>query len=165
MMSDEENNTLVTEDVDIEDNQFNEHQFNEHQYNEDQFTEQFGGDDQKVTTIDVENDIEDCIDIGEQPDIKFTETVVEPSKRISKNKLTRYEFVRIIGERIQQLKKGAKPLIKVPKDSEAFSEEEIAIEELKHNMIPFKIRRPVKDHYEIWSIEELDKKHLESLFK
>ena len=150
MNSDEENNTLVTEDVDI---------------NEDMFNEQVGGDDEKTITIDVENDIEDCIDIGEQPDIKFTETVIDPSKRISKNKLTRYEFVRIIGERTQQLKKGAKPLVKVAKESELLTEEEIAIEELKLNMIPFKIRRPVKDHYEIWSIEELDKKHLESLFK
>ncbi len=150
MNSDEENNTLVTEDVEM---------------NEDIFNEQIGGDDDKTITIDVENDIEDCIDIGEQPDIKFTETVIDPSKRISKNKLTRYEFVRIIGERTQQLKKGAKPLIKVSKDSELLTEEEIAIEELKYNMIPFKIRRPVKDHYEIWSIEELDKKHLEALFK
>ena len=148
MNSEEE--TLVTEDVDM---------------NEDMFNEQIGGDDDKIITIDVENDIEDCIDIGEQPDIKFTETVIDPSKRISKNKLTRYEFVRIIGERIQQLKKGAKPLIKVSKESESLTEEEIAIEELKLNMMPFKIRRPVKDHYEIWSIEELDKKHLESLFK
>ena len=87
------------------------------------------------------------------------------SKRISKNKLTRYEFVRIIGERTQQLKKGAKPLIFVSKDSEALTEEEIAIEELKNNMIPFKIRRPVKNHYEIWRIDELDKTHLEALFK
>ena len=84
--------------------------------------------------------------------------------RISKNKLTRYEFVRIIGERVVQLTKGAKPLIKQSKSSEEFTFQEIAIEELKKNMIPFKIRRFVKDHYEIWNIDELDKKHLEPLF-
>ena len=38
------------------------------------------------------------------------------------------------------------------------------IEELKLNMIPFKIRRPVGNNYEIWSLDELDKTHLESLF-
>ncbi len=104
------------------------------------------------------------IDIGDIPDINITETIIEPSKRISKNKLTRYEFVRIIGERIQQLTKGAKPLIKKAKGSEDLTYKEIAIEELKSNMIPFKIRRFVKDHYEIWKIDELNKKHLEPLF-
>ncbi len=115
------------------------------------------------TNIDNEdNEME--IDIGDIPDINITETIIEPSKRISKNKLTRYEFVRIIGERIQQLTKGAKPLIKKAKGSEDLTYKEIAIEELKSNMIPFKIRRFVKDHYEIWKIDELNKKHLEPLF-
>ena len=78
--------------------------------------------------------------------------------------MTRYEFVRIIGERVKQLTMGAKPMIRQSPKSESFNYNEIAIEELKLNMIPFKIRRPVKDHYEIWSIDELDKKHLESYF-
>ena len=99
------------------------------------------------------------------PEINVSdEMVIEPEKRTSKNKMTRYEFVRIIGERIMQLTKGAKPLIKQNKQSLELSYKEIAIEELKANMIPFKIRRFVKDHYEIWKIEELNKKHLESLF-
>ena len=78
--------------------------------------------------------------------------------------MTRYEFVRIIGERTKQLTMGAKPLIKQSKLSEEFTYTEIAIEELKLNAIPFKIRRLVKDHYELWAIEELDKKHLETLY-
>ena len=119
---------------------------------------------QMETIIESDNDELECIDIINQPDFKLTETIVEPSKRISKNKLTRYEFVRIIGERTVQLKKGAKALIKQSKDTEELSYEEIAIEELKANMIPFKIRRPVKDHYEMWNIDELEKTHLESLF-
>jgi DNA-directed RNA polymerase subunit K/omega len=78
--------------------------------------------------------------------------------------MTRYEFVRIIGERIKQLTMGAKPMIRQSPKSENFTYAEIAIEELKLNTIPFKIRRPLKDHYEIWSIDELDKTHLESFF-
>ncbi len=97
-------------------------------------------------------------------ELNNVETITDPNKRTSKNKMTRYEFVRIIGERIMQLTKGAKPLIKQNKQSLEFSYNEIAIEELKANMIPFKIRRFVKDHYEIWKIEELNKKHLEPLF-
>ncbi len=105
----------------------------------------------------------DCLDI-EEPEINISDVVVDSNKRTSKNKMTRYEFVRIIGERIMQLTKGAKPLIKQNKQSMELSYKEIAIEELKANMIPFKIRRFVKDHYEIWKIEELNKKHLEPLF-
>ncbi len=116
----------------------------------------------KMDKID-ENDDNDCIDI-EEPEINITDIVVPPEKRTSKNKMTRYEFVRIIGERVMQLTKGAKPLIKQNKQSMELSYKEIAIEELKVNMIPFKIRRFVKDHYEIWKIDELNKKHLEPLF-
>jgi DNA-directed RNA polymerase subunit K/omega len=107
--------------------------------------------------------LNDCIDI-EEPEINISDTVIDDNKRTSKNKMTRYEFVRIIGERIMQLTKGAKPLIRQNKQSMELSYKEIAIEELKANMIPFKIRRFVKDHYEIWKIEELNKKHLEPLF-
>ena len=96
---------------------------------------------------------------------KFTRKyiTVKPEKRVSKNKLTRYELVRIIGERTKQLTMGAKPLIKQKKHSEELNYTEIAIEELKLNMVPFKIKRPVGNHYEIWSLEELDKTHLEDL--
>jgi DNA-directed RNA polymerase subunit K/omega len=111
-----------------------------------------------------ENDeFNNCLDIAE-PEINISDTVIDDNKRTSKNKMTRYEFVRIIGERIMQLTKGAKPLIRQNKQSTELSYKEIAIEELKTNMIPFKIRRFVKDHYEIWKIEELNKKHLEPLF-
>lgn len=116
----------------------------------------------KIFENDGDND-NDCIDI-EEPEINISDTVVPPEKRTSKNKMTRYEFVRIIGERVMQLTKGAKPLIKQNKQSMELSYKEIAIEELKANMIPFKIRRFVKDHYEIWKIDELNKKHLEPLF-
>ncbi len=116
---------------------------------------------------DQENDEEedfDCVDMDEKPEVNYTTVITEPTKRKSKNMMTRYEFVRIIGERVVQLTKGAKPLIKQSKLSEELSYQEIAIEELKTNMIPFKIRRFVKDHYEIWKIDELNKKHLEPLF-
>ena len=109
-----------------------------------------------------END--DCINIEEGIEETDKPIITDKSPRVSKNKMTRYEFVRIIGERIKQLTMGAKPMIRISTKSESFTYNEIAIEELKLNMIPFKIRRPLKDHYEIWSIDELDKKHLESYF-
>ena len=105
---------------------------------------------------------DDCIDIEEGIEETDKPIITDKSLRVSKNKMTRYEFVRIIGERIKQLTMGAKPMIRISAKSESFTYNEIAIEELKLNMIPFKIRRPLKDHYEIWSIDELDKTHLES---
>jgi DNA-directed RNA polymerase subunit K/omega len=113
---------------------------------------------------ETDENYDNCLDIIEQSENIEYPVITEPSKCISKNKLTRYEFVRIIGERVMQLTKGAKPLIKQNKQSENYSYSDIAIEELKTNMIPFKIRRFVKDHYEIWNIDNLDKKHLEPLF-
>lgn len=84
--------------------------------------------------------------------------------RISRNKLTRYEMVRIIGERTKQLSMGAKALIRINKESEELTYKEIAIEELKSNMLPFKIKRPHYNSYEVWKLDELEKDHLVSFF-
>lgn len=83
---------------------------------------------------------------------------VKKDKRISVNRLTKYEMVRILGERTKQLTTGAKPLIK---NHHTLSYEQIAEEELKKNMIPFKIIRPLPNNkFEMWTIDELDKEHL-----
>ena len=123
-------------------------------------------DDITLHTEDVVDNEENCIEIEEPQFLKddMVIPIIDAEHRTSKNKMTRYEFVRIKGERIMQLSKGAKPLIKKNKQSEELTYKEIAIEEIKTNMVPFKIKRFVKDHYEIWKIEELDKKHLEPLF-
>jgi len=121
---------------------------------------------ENLNTEDVIDNDENCIEIDEPQFLKDDThiPIVDAANRTSKNKMTRYEFVRIKGERIMQLSKGAKPLIRKNKQSEELTYKEIAIEEIKTNMVPFKIKRFVKDHYEIWSIDELDKKHLEPLF-
>ena len=120
-----------------------------------------------INTEDVDMDISDsdseiCLldTIMTQNNNTKKYIIVEPEKRVSKNKLTRYELVRIIGERTKQLTMGAKPLVKQRKGGEQLNYNEIAIEEVKLNMVPFKIKRPVGNHYEIWSLEELDKSHL-----
>jgi DNA-directed RNA polymerase subunit K/omega len=152
MNSDDEDIVLDTEDVDVDaeiDADANEADVNS---------------DEEENTIEADVEEEEFVDMETNIEIPSEIQVIQPNKRTSKNKMTRYEFVRIIGERIMQLTKGAKPLIKQSKESENFTYKEIALEELKSNMIPFKIRRFVKDHYEIWNIEELNKKHLEPLF-
>lgn len=102
--------------------------------------------------------ITDTIDFGEVKNIQLTEEVLEKDKRITRNKLTKYEMVRILGERTKQLTMGAKPLVK---NIEGLSYDFIAEEELKLNMIPFKIKRPLPNgKVEIWTLDELEKSHL-----
>jgi DNA-directed RNA polymerase subunit K/omega len=101
----------------------------------------------------------DCFDTSDD-DSKEVK-IVEAKDRITRNFLTKYEAVRIIGERTKQLVMGAKPLIS---NYSEFSYEQMAVEELKLNMIPFKIRRPVGNNkYEIWNLDELRKDHLQSV--
>ncbi len=89
---------------------------------------------------------------------ELEEIIVPNDKRISSNRLTKYEMVRILGERTKQITMGAKPLIK---NYEHLSYDKIAEEELKLNMTPFKIKRPLPNgKYEIWTIDELKKDHL-----
>jgi len=97
-------------------------------------------------------------DDSSEIETSFGTVVLEKDQRITNPRLTRYEMVRILGERTKQLTMGAKPLVK---NYQELTYEQIAIEELKHNMVPFKIKRPLPNNrIEEWSIEELDKKHL-----
>ena len=104
----------------------------------------------------VYNSEDDDVDDFEDEETGFSIRIVKKEDRITKNKLTKYERVRILGTRTKQLKKGAKAMIKNIGDRSA---EEIAKLELEHNIIPFKIRRPLPDRksVEIWELKELEK--------
>jgi len=78
---------------------------------------------------------------------------IKGDDRITKNRLTIYEKVRILGIRSQQINIGAKPLIKY---SGHLSSMEIAKLELEAGMTPLKIKRTLPNNkYEIWKINEL----------
>jgi DNA-directed RNA polymerase subunit K/omega len=78
---------------------------------------------------------------------------VKPEDRITKPRMTKYERVRIIGDRTKQISGGAKPLIK---NVEHLSAKEIALLELEHNMIPLIIERPLPNgQKERWYVSEL----------
>ena len=101
-------------------------------------------------------------DNNEETEISLETSVefVSKENRVSSNRLTKYEMVRILGERIKQLNMGAKPLIK---NFQTLSYDNIAVEEFKLNMIPFKIKRPLPNgKFEIWTLDELFKEHLTS---
>ncbi len=97
--------------------------------------------------FEYDNVIDEFADLGPP-------TRVPDDERITLNKLTKYEMVRVLGIRAQQISVGAKSLVK---NIEGKSPVEIAIYELKNKMTPFKIKRPLPNNtYEIWKIKELE---------
>jgi DNA-directed RNA polymerase subunit K/omega len=83
---------------------------------------------------------------------------VPDDERISINRMTKYEYVRLLGTRTKQLAMGAKPMIK---NVQGLPSKEIALLELKNNTTPLIIKRPLPNKkYELWKISELIKDHL-----
>jgi len=100
---------------------------------------------------------------SEIDEINIEDNILKDKDRISANRLTKYEMVRILGERTKQLTMGAKPLIK---NYEGLNYDKIAEEELKLNMIPYKIKRQLPNgKYEFWTLNELYKDHLLTLLE
>ena len=107
---------------------------------------------------DVKDEVENCYfqydDLIDEYEDLGPPTKVPDEERITLNKLTKYEMVRILGIRAHQISVGAKSLVK---NIENKSPIEIAIFELKNKMTPFKIKRPLPNNtYEVWKIKELD---------
>lgn len=156
------NENIIEEDTFEENNEFDDE-------DEDEFNEI-----EELEEPDITNDcildkvIEDEIDDYENNNSEIEEQVKENKMlkgkdRISLNRLTKYEMVRILGERTKQLSMGAKPLIK---NHEGLNYDKIAEEELKLNMTPYKIKRQLPNgKYEIWTLDELFKDHLLTLLE
>jgi DNA-directed RNA polymerase subunit K/omega len=105
-------------------------------------------------TVVINNDcLYNNIDFEEDYDEKDEQ--IPDNKRITINRLTKYERVRIIGIRAKQIMTGANILLR---GIENKTPSEIAELELKHNMVPFKIKRRLPNgRYEVWKLSELDK--------
>ncbi len=84
---------------------------------------------------------------------QIIELVNKPKKTLPF--MTKYEYTRIIGVRIEQLSRGAKPNIST---KGLYSIREIAEEELRQRKTPFIIKRPLPNNtFEYWKIEEFEK--------
>jgi DNA-directed RNA polymerase subunit K/omega len=78
---------------------------------------------------------------------------VKQEEREARAVLTKYERVRVLGDRAQQLSLGAKPLIL---NIENLQPKDIAREELKHGVLPFIIVKTMPDGTrEKWKVSEL----------
>lgn len=89
-----------------------------------------------------------------EEDEKLIQNIYVPNdKRITRPTLTKYERVRVLGERAKQLSLNAKPMIK---DVEKLDPKEIAKEELKRGVLPMIIIRPLPTgQKERWKVNEL----------
>ena len=68
--------------------------------------------------------------------------------------LSKYEYTQVLGIRVQQIERGAEPLIELSPDLN--TPELIAEEELRQRKTPFIIKRKIADNkYEYWKIEDL----------
>ena len=82
---------------------------------------------------------------------------ISDSERSTQSYINKYEIIRILCERTQQISDGSKPFINnYKKFTSAY---EIACQEFKENKIPFIIMRthPMGDKYELWKLSELTK--------
>lgn len=158
-MTKEKKKDIHSEDEfdDIEEEEDDESIVDEDEENESEIT-----DEEKEDLSDINEDevydieCDDDIDIKEDLSIE----IVPKNERISSSRMTIYEMVRILGERTKQLTMGAKLLIKVPNEY-GLSYEQMAIEEFKLKMTPYKIRRPLPSgKYELWTLDELNIDHL-----
>jgi DNA-directed RNA polymerase I, II, and III subunit RPABC2 len=78
---------------------------------------------------------------------------VPDEERISKPFMSKYERVRLLGDRTRQLSLGAKPMIK---DIENLSPQEVATLEIKQHMLPLIVGRTLPNGTkEKWKVQEL----------
>lgn len=102
------------------------------------------------------NDIESLKNLAMTHINKIKTKYVPDDQRITKPIMTKYEFVRILGDRTQQIALGAKPMIRNYKESK-LSPKEIALLEIKHKMVPFYLERELPNgNIEKWNVNELE---------
>ena len=79
----------------------------------------------------------------------------DPNKNKTKNILSKYEKVKIIGIRAEQLQRGSPPFIQL-QDDESFDARKIAHEELRQKKIPMMICRKLPDGLrEYWRLDDM----------
>ena len=91
----------------------------------------------------------------------FRKDVTEAAKtpRITREYYTKYEYVRILGDRALQLAQGARPLVDIAglKTSDPMFVWNVAKREIEQRKLPMIVVRHMPDDTaEHWSVEELE---------
>jgi DNA-directed RNA polymerase I, II, and III subunit RPABC2 len=81
------------------------------------------------------------------------QTGYKPEKNITRNTMSKYEKTKIIGMRLEQITRGAKPFIDV---TEGMTVRDIVLKELADNKLPFMISRTLPNgQKEFWKLEHM----------
>ncbi len=79
----------------------------------------------------------------------------DPSQNKTRNILSKFEKVKILGLRNEQLQRGAQPYVDVDTSS-SFNPKNIALQELHEKKIPFMIKRQLPDgSTEYWRLDDM----------
>jgi DNA-directed RNA polymerase subunit K/omega len=114
------------------------------------------GDDNDDKEFDIEDVVVSNLKDNDIIDINQMETLLNSTDKKTSDKITKYEYTKVIGLRATQLSHGMPALIDTRDLTEPYA---IAIEEYKENKIPFIIKRPLADgeSYEYWRLGDLKK--------
>ena len=119
--------------------------------------------DESLSDSDSDSDINNIIEDNEclfenndnfyDSNVSINNFIVKKEDRITRPILTKFEYVRILTDRVKQLTLGAKPMIK---NSKNYTHKEIAIMEIEMKVCPFLIERPLPNgQKEIFKLSEL----------
>ena len=97
---------------------------------------------------------ETSFDMFGSNNIDYRETILnyDCSKNKTLPKLTKYEIALVIGKRAKQIEDGANANIKVMPGKNSI---EIAEEELRQGVIPFYIKRPIGNSFELFKLADM----------
>ncbi len=99
-------------------------------------------------------DILDNISINQINDYTNVYQDYDISNNITTNKMSKYEYTKVLGMRAQQITMGADPLINVTDDMK--SAIEVAEEELRQRKTPYIIARKINSKKtDFWKIEDM----------
>lgn len=148
IISSDENSISSEEFEELDDDEQSEEEYNEDEYVEDENLKT-----EKELLENDDDEEEDCIYHTKYLEKEKINKLVPNEERITTNKMTKYEYAKIIGVRATQIAQGAKVMLK---NITITQPDEIAKEELKAGMLPFIIERPYPNgNYECWKVSEL----------
>ena len=110
--------------------------------------------------IERDFDIEDVVVSNKNENklinISEMEKLLNSTEKRTSDKITKYEYTKVIGLRSTQISLGMPPLTDIQELQDPYL---IAIKEYQENKIPFIIQRPLPDgeSFEYWRLEDLKK--------
>lgn len=135
-------------------------EFDDDDYEEIDESEEENENEGEEDNIERDFDIEDVVVSNKNENklinISEMEKLLNSTEKRTSDKITKYEYTKVIGLRSTQISLGMPPLTDIQELQDPYL---IAIKEYQENKIPFIIQRPLPDgeSFEYWRLEDLKK--------